>query len=322
MSEFVLYNLELDGSGGAKVLEASDLPVTLPQEGSRWIHVDRSDDMAQEWFASLPDVPYSLVEALFADETRPRLVKMGTGILLTLRGVNLNPGSDPSDMVSLRLWVTPHFIISVRKRRLLSVQDVIENLENNEGPVSTADLVSTLTHTLISRMASVIDGLEDELDDLEENMSQRIEADQRGELVQRRLESIRLRRFLVPQKEAIHKLIVEFQTWMTRDQLVQVQEAANELTRYVEALDSLRERCILMQEEFVNAQSEKMNARMYVLSILSGIFMPLGFLTGLFGINIGGMPGTNNSAAFWIFCGALALLGTTQFLVMRRSRWF
>ena len=188
--------------------------------------------------------------------------------------------------------------------------------------MSTADLVSTLTHTLTSRMASVIDGLEDELDDLEENISQHIESDQRSVLVQRRLESIRLRRFLVPQKEAINKLIVEFQTWMTKDQLMQVQEAANELTRYVEALESLRERCLLMQEEFVNLHSEKMNARMYVLSILSGIFMPLGFLTGLFGINIGGMPGTNNGAAFWVFCGALLVLGAGQFLLMRKSRWF
>lgn len=322
MSEFVLYNLELDGQGGAQVLDATELPTVLPQEGSRWVHVDRTDDMAREWFSSLADVPDSLVDALFADETRPRLVKMGAGILLTLRGVNLNPGSEPSDMVSLRLWITPNFVISVRKRRLLSVQDMVQNLANNEGPVSTADLVSTLTHTLTSRMASVIDGLEDELDDLEENISQHIESDQRSVLVQRRLESIRLRRFLVPQKEAINKLIVEFQTWMTKDQLMQVQEAANELTRYVEALESLRERCLLMQEEFVNLHSEKMNARMYVLSILSGIFMPLGFLTGLFGINIGGMPGTNNGAAFWVFCGALLVLGAGQFLLMRKSRWF
>ena len=77
-----------------------------------------------------------------------------------------------------------------------------------------------------------------------------------------------------------------------------------------------------MQEEFANLQAEKMNARMYVLSILSGIFLPLGFLTGLFGINIGGMPGTENMDAFWLFCIALVVLGGGQFILMRRSRWF
>lgn len=322
MSAFVVYNLELDGQGGAATLSDSDLPKTLPDHGSRWVHLDGLGDDGREWLSSLDDVPETVVEALFAEETRPRTVRMGEGLLLTLRGVNLNPESNPSDMVSLRLWVTPHFIVSSRRRKLLSVQDVVRDLSNNEGPINTADIVSTLTETLTGRMATVISSLEDELADLEESIGEQIEVGQRDSLVKRRLEIIRLRRFLVPQKEAINKLSQESHTWMTTEQISQVQEAANDITRYVEGLESLRERCLLMQEEFANLQAEKMNARMYVLSILSGIFMPLGFLTGLFGINIGGMPGTGSDAAFWLFCIALAVLGGGQFLLMRRSRWF
>lgn len=322
MSDFVVHNLELDGQGGAVVMSPTDIPTALPKEGCRWVHVDCSKEEGYNWLSSFDDIPDSVVEALFAEETRPRTAKMGGGLLVTLRGVNLNPGSDPSDMVALRMWVTPHFIISSRRRRVLSIQDVVEDLQNSEGPINSADLLATLTQTLTIRMASVIDGLEDELSELEEQIAESIESDQRATLVQRRLETVRLRRFLVPQKEAIHKLAVESQTWMTKDQVVRVQESANDITRYVEALESLRERCLLMQEEFVNLQSEKMNARMYVLSILSGIFLPLGFLTGLFGINIGGMPGTDNKAAFWTFCVVLVVLGVSQFIAMRRSRWF
>jgi len=322
MSAFVVHNLELDGEGGATSLPSSDLPKVLPVEGCRWVHLDCREEEGRSWLSSLEGIPETVVEALFADETRPRTVKMGNGLLLTLRGVNLNPESNPSDMVSLRLWVTPHFIVSSRRRKLLSVQDVVKDLLNNEGPMSTADIVATLTETLTGRMAKVITSLEDELADLEESIGEGIEAGQRDSLVQRRLETIRLRRFLIPQKEAINKLFQESLSWMTVDQSAQVQEAANDITRYVEGLESLRERCLLMQEEFANLQAEKMNARMYVLSILSGIFMPLGFLTGLFGINIGGMPGTDSGAAFWLFCTALVILGGGQFVLMRRSRWF
>ena len=286
------------------------------------MHLDALQEDGYDWLSSLEGIPETAVEALFAEETRPRTVRMGKGLLLTLRGVNLNPESNPSDMVSLRLWVTPHFIVSSRRRKLLSVQDVAKDLSNNEGPTNTGDIVATLTETLTGRMAKVITSLEDELADLEESIGEGIEADQRDSLVQRRLETIRLRRFLVPQKEAINKLSQESVTWMTADQIAQVQEAANDITRYVEGLESLRERCLLMQEEFANLQAEKMNARMYVLSILSGIFMPLGFLTGLFGINIGGMPGTDNGSAFWLFCIALVVLGGGQFVLMRKSRWF
>lgn len=322
MSAFLIHNLELDGKGGASVLSATDLPTSLPIHGCRWVHLDCSDEEGYNWLSSLEGIPETVVEALFAEETRPRTVKMGNGLLVTLRGVNLNPESNPSDMVALRLWVTPNFIISSRRRRLLSVQDIVRDLASNEGPTSTGDILSTLTETLTGRMAKVINGLEDELADLEESIGEGIEAGQRDSLVQRRLETIRLRRFLVPQKEAINKLYQESLSWMTADQSAQIQEAANDITRYVEGLESLRERCLLMQEEFTNLQAEKMNARMYVLSILSGIFMPLGFLTGLFGINIGGMPGTDSGAAFWLFCTALVVLGGGQFILMRRSRWF
>ncbi|MGR0280263.1 zinc transporter ZntB [Marinomonas dokdonensis] len=322
MSEFVVYHLELDGLGGAKELKATDLPKVLPEQGSRWVHLDGLEAEGEAWLSELEGVPETVVEALFAEETRPRTVKMGKGLLVNLRGVNLNPNSNPSDMVSLRFWVTPHFIVSTRRRRLLSVQDVVRDLSKGEGPTNTADIVATLAETLTARMAGVIHSLEDELGDLEESVSEGIEANQRDSLVKRRLETIRLRRFLVPQKEAIHKLSMEAGSWMSGDQVIQIQEAANDITRYVEGLESLRERCLLIQEEFVNLHSEKMNARMYVLSILSGIFMPLGFLTGLFGINIGGMPGTDNPSAFWIFCAVLVMLGIGQFVLMRKSRWF
>lgn len=318
--DYLLHYLKFDGQGGAT--HETQLPTAIPESAAHWVHIDCSNDDGREWLDSMAEIPDAVVDALFADETRPRTVKMGQGVLVTLRGVNLNPDSDPSDMVSLRLWATPHLIVSTRRRRLLSVVEQVSNLEKGEGPENIADLVATLTHTLTGRMAGVIDGLEDTLGELEEEMSERVELQQRATLVDRRLQTVRLRRFLVPQKEAISRLAIEMQSWMTKEQLAHIQEAANDITRYVEALESLRERCLLMQEEFANYQAEKMNARMYVLSILSAIFLPLGFLTGLFGINVGGLPGVENNNAFWIFVGVLILMGVGQYLAMRKSRWF
>jgi zinc transporter len=68
--------------------------------------------------------------------------------------------------------------------------------------------------------------------------------------------------------------------------------------------------------------AEQMNQRMYVLSIVAAIFLPLGFLTGLFGINVGGIPGAEYRFAFWVFILILAILVGMQFLVFRKNRWF
>jgi zinc transporter len=60
---------------------------------------------------------------------------------------------------------------------------------------------------------------------------------------------------------------------------------------------------------------------MYLLSIISAIFLPLGFFTGLLGVNVGGIPGTENPNAFYIFSGFLVVVVILQFIYFRKKKW-
>jgi len=70
----------------------------------------------------------------------------------------------------------------------------------------------------------------------------------------------------------------------------------------------VRGRAQIVKDELVTGLSDRLNKNMYMLSVVAAIFLPLGFLTGLLGINVGGIPGADNEAAFWIFMGILALI--------------
>lgn len=61
---------------------------------------------------------------------------------------------------------------------------------------------------------------------------------------------------------------------------------------------------------------------MYILSVIAAIFLPLGFLTGLLGINVGGIPGADNPYAFWIFIAMLTTLTTGQIALFKALKWF
>ena len=58
------------------------------------------------------------------------------------------------------------------------------------------------------------------------------------------------------------------------------------------------------------------------LSVIADIFLPLGFLIGLSGINIAGIPSAENPAAFAIFCAMLGMLVIAQILLFRKLKWF
>ncbi|MGB5223774.1 MAG: CorA family divalent cation transporter, partial [Arenicellales bacterium] len=67
--------------------------------------------------------------------------------------------------------------------------------------------------------------------------------------------------------------------------------------------------------------SEQLNERMYVLSVVAAIFLPLGFFTGLLGINVGGIPGAENSYAFIIFIIILVVIVMLQIAIFKWKKW-
>ena len=83
----------------------------------------------------------------------------------------------------------------------------------------------------------------------------------------------------------------------------------------------VRERAIVVQEELLGRLSEKMERTMYVLSIVAAIFLSLGFLTGLLGINVGGIPGAEYAGSFLIFSLALVILVIFQIWFFKYKKW-
>ena len=130
-----------------------------------------------------------------------------------------------------------------------------------------------------------------------------------------------LRRYLAPQREAMTKLFTEKISWLIDNEKLRLREVTDRLIRHIEDLDSVRDRAAITQEEVVNRLSEQMNMRMYVLSLVAAIFLPLGFLTGLLGINVGGIPGSENKAAFFIVIFFLAIIVFLQFLLFKKKKW-
>ena len=99
-------------------------------------------------------------------------------------------------------------------------------------------------------------------------------------------------------------------------------EYADRTARQVEELELLREQAAVTKDELANHVAEQLNARMYLLAIVTTVFLPLGLLTGLLGINVGGMPGAQDPRAFWLVCGILAAVGGAIAALLRWLRWY
>lgn len=311
----------LDGQGGGRYLNWDEVQQWTVDSGRLWLHFDYTEAFAIDWIKNQSGLDELITEALLTEETRPRAVSIGDGLLMALRGVNKNPGSDPEDMVSLRIWVDDNRIISTRKRTLISVQDLLNQLQADKGPTNSAEFVVNLADRLVWRMSDTLDQFEDRIDELEDNALSEDRSTLRFDLATLRRQTITLRRYLSPQREAFARLMIEKVSWFDNINQLRMREVNDRLIRHIEDIDAVRERAAVKHEELISRMSEQLNERMYVLSIVAAVFLPLGFFTGLLGINVGGIPGADNPQAFFIFSGILILVLIMQIVLFKWKKW-
>lgn len=311
----------LDGLGGAKSLTWAEVQSWKPTMGKLWLHFFYTDPEVQTWMREQSGLDPLITQALLSEDTRPRAAAIDDGLLIALRGVNLNPGADPEDMISIRLWADENWIVSTHQRALLSTKDVLTKLDRGKGPSNNAEIIVQLCESLIWRMSDTVDLLEETMAELEESTLDESQAELRNELSTLRRQSITLRRYLSPEREAINRIIVEDLHWFTTENRMKLHETSDRLIRHLEDIDAVRERATVTHEELLSRASEQLNKRLYVLSILSAIFLPLSFFTGLLGINVGGIPGAENPQAFAIFVVILTIIVALQVWLFKYKKW-
>ena len=160
----LVFAFALDGNGGGKDLNFEDVRKWRPEDGALWIHLDYTGDAAREWLSDESGIDPVIVGALTAEETRPRSLVQHGGMLLILRGVNLNPGADPEDMISIRLWIDANRIVTLRHRRVMAIDDLRQAVTGGNGPVSPGDFLGELSDRLVLRMGTVISDVDDAID--------------------------------------------------------------------------------------------------------------------------------------------------------------
>ncbi|NIE73729.1 zinc transporter ZntB [Pantoea sp. Tr-811] len=320
----LVHALVLDGKGGARPIARTELDnLQLQPQESLWLHWDRSHPQTRTWLLQDSGLSEFACELLLEENTRPRLLPQpGEQMLLFLRGVNLNPGAEPEDMVSVRIHAQAQRVISLRLRPLRASDEMLQQLEEGRGPKSASELLLLMGDLLTEKVQSLVSDLSEQVD-LEE---EKVESDERytpehGSLQQIRRRAAGLRRFLAPQRDIYAQLSRSKWSWFCDADADYWNELNNSLIRYLEELELARERAALLLESEDRRRSERMNRTMYRFSIITCIFLPMSFLTGLLGINVGGIPGSSSPYGFLVACLIVLALAVGQWWMFRRLRW-
>ena len=287
----------------------------------RWLHFSRFSEEARAWLVESGTLPILVCDVLFQEETRPRAFRYDNAMVLNLRGVNLNEGASPQDLISLRIYADQDLLVTTRAHRVFAIEDLKKLVESGTAPGSNWSKMAFLSDRLTEQLEPVTQRLEEKVDDLEADMLDQNTPPPKLAVADFRRAVLSLRRYISPQREAISGLLREGGNLLSANDKLELRETQDTIYRLSEQLDMVRERALVLQEQIAELRAESMNQRLFVLAIISAVFLPLGFVTGLFGVNVGGMPGVDSPWAFALLCAAMVVLVAILYAFFKRMKW-
>ena len=320
MKKTTQFCVLLNGKGAGRVQKS------VPRSNQPcWIHLDYKNPQAQEWLQKKAGLPRPVIDGLMDEDTHPRSFRTHKGLFVVLRGVNLTRKAEIEDMIALHFYLESNRLITVSHRPAYSVQTVLNQLRLHKGPQDVQECFLRLIEAMTERIYSVVEDIADEVDEIEEkviDIKQRKDTELRNELSDIRHRIVGLRRYLAPQKEVCRALPAINAAYMPKEAQSRWQEIIDALMQAVEELDFARDHSNVSQEELDAKVNLNISRTMYLLSVVTVIFMPLTLISGMLGANVQGIPVSSHPFSFWFYCLIVLIVGIVQVIFLKWLKLF
>jgi zinc transporter len=287
-----------------------------------WLHFSRNNARVQRWLATTHLIPDTLRDAIAERDTRCRVEATAEGLVVVIHDLTFDHESDPSEVESLWAYVTPRLLLSVRRHALKTTDELRSALRGGLGANSGIALMVSLFELRSNALRKLLGGIVEDVNDIEDQILGGRVTKQREHLGQVRRLCARVRRHFVPECAALHKLVERPPAWMQAQDREFLREVHDSLAFLLDDMHELHERAKMLQDELAARLAEATSRNLYLLAILTAVFLPMTLITGIFGMNVAGLPGTEGTAGFWWVMALIVAAGAVTFGVLFLKKLF
>ncbi|MCB8882417.1 hypothetical protein ACELLULO517_19370 [Acidisoma cellulosilytica] len=313
------YSIAPDGN--MTVIRAADIALHFNQADNLvWLHFDHGDAGARQWISHCERMPPAAKALLLGSDNHMRIEAIGSGLCGIIGDLHHEFASQTDGLDVLRLYLDNHCLISVRHRPLAAIdklrKTIGEGLQDGRPIVLVTNFLLHVTDTL----GDLILGLADSVDDVEEKILEGRPSRPGEELGRIRRLAARLRRHMVPQQHALLTLLAKLPHWVAENDAVRLRSAIEGLGALGHDLDLVQERARLLQEQASARLMEATNRNLYILSIVTVFFLPISLISGIFGMNLGGLPWGQAHLGFWYGMLLMVVTVIVTLVLLKRGR--
>ena len=315
------YFFRKDGSASPLSSTQEALPYLQESNGGFvWLHFNLTHSHTLRWLKEHAHLSHEFFEALEGGSRSARIERDQSGIFSVINDITYDFSFDPEDVGTLWMSVTEHRVISVRKKPLKSV-DRLRTSVNRGVLISTpVQLLDHLLEDQADELQVILRRASDRLDHIEDEVLTGRPHRLGPELNHLRRLMVRLQRLLTPEPSAFSRILGRSPVWMTSGDLQHLTRAYEEFHLVLRDITAMQERIKLIQDETATKVAEENNRSLFTLTMVTVMVLPINLISGLFGMNVGGIPFSGHDAGFWILLLLIGVLTGCVAVVLIRRR--
>ncbi len=227
--------------------------------------------------------------------------------------------------VQVSFFLGQNFVISIQEdgaedlfepihRRLRQPGSRLRTKESDYLLYALIDVVVDLKFPLLERIGERIETLDDELLD-------KPSRDLVGQIHELKRDLLVIRRFCWPEREVIGWLLRDDASLIGRESRTYLRDCYDHSVQIIDLLETYREMVAMQMELYLSSISHRLNEIIRVLTVISTIFIPLTFITSLYGMNFDAMPELRSAWGYPIVLLVMFVMALLMILWFRRRGW-
>ena len=304
---------------GSATQALQDLAGPSVPGGFVWLHLNLSHAGALAWMRAHAGLSENFFDALHEGSRSTRIERDGDTLFAVINDVTFDFSFDASDVATLWLAVSEHAVISARSRPLRAIDRLRTAVKRGETLRSSAELLDHLLRDQADELQRVVRGATSKVDDIEDAMLDGRPDGHGTELSRLRRLMVRLQRLLAPEPSALQRTLARPPRWLKAADLQDLNGSSEEFALVLGDIAALQERIKLMQDESQARVAEENNRTLFTLTMVTVLALPINLISGLFGMNVGGIPLADHGHGFWTMLGIIGAATVGLALLVRRK---
>lgn len=290
-----------------------------------WLDIEAPTAEDLRRLDTLIDLDDQALEDCLHGEPRARIEQFDAYLLVVAYGVVSPEERDDVEPRKLTVFRGERFLVTIHDQPSRSVNALRERCRR--GAKYSLDqgfdwMLFRLIDGMVDRYLSLLDVLEDDVDEYEE---QSFAEASNGEFlhtaVRMRRKLVEVRRLATAQRGLIDPLADGEYDPLSEDLSRQFRLVRSHLTHAIERAEAMLDRVAAAMQNYNALIAKRTNEIVQTLTVVTAVVLPLTLIAGVYGMNVQTWPGDDNPASFWILLAAMASIGGVMAILFRRWRW-